>query len=96
MTRPRYYVGLSEDLERRHVRSVFRSSTIPNEETHGADYAAAIGPFRTKRGAEFMARYGACNPHCRTVNEAERLAKRNAAPFQRYRAQIRAQKPRTS
>lgn len=39
------------------------------------DYDAAIGPFKTYRGAIFMARYGTSNPHCSTVNDAERLAK---------------------
>lgn len=58
---------------------VFKAAMIPTFATHGDIYAAVIGPFRTKRGATFMAQYGHANPHCRTVAEAERLALREAA-----------------
>ena len=57
-------------------REVFRSVAAPTESSHGARFAAVIGPFRTARGARFMAQHGAGNPHCRTVAEAERLARR--------------------
>ncbi len=55
------------------VRSVFACDYEPSWETHGHLYAAVIGPFKTKRGAEFMAGPGYNNPHCRTVADAERL-----------------------
>jgi len=35
---------------------------------------AAIGPFRTVRGASFARDYGRGNPHCVCVQDAEQLA----------------------
>jgi hypothetical protein len=67
-TRP--YVGIGPDWKRK----VFRSASKPEAETHGSIYSAVIGPFRTVRGAEFMAKFGAGNPHCQTVADAERIA----------------------
>lgn len=60
------------------ARTVFRSVETPTQETHGAQFAACVGPFRTKRGAEFMRDYGRANPHCQCVNDAERLARGEA------------------
>lgn len=54
---------------------VFRCDFVPTMKTHGRQFLAVIGPFRTIRGARFMARYGKNNPHCQTVDEADRLAK---------------------
>ena len=68
----RLYVGVKPDL----AYEVFRAAQTPTESSHGKLYAYAIGPFRTRRGADFMARYGRGNPHCRCVSEAERLAAR--------------------
>jgi hypothetical protein len=58
------------------MREVFRCPNTPTSNSHGHLYGAVIGPFRTLRGANFMAKYGANNPHCRNVFEAEKLAKR--------------------
>jgi len=70
--RPWIYVGLLKDkLE----REVFTTFLRPIQETHGHLYCAVIGPFRTKRGATFMALYGSGNPHLQCVRDAERLAK---------------------
>jgi hypothetical protein len=57
-------------------REVFRNPTTPTPESHGEKFAAVIGPFRTIRGAAWMAHptRGRDNPHCRTVADAERLA----------------------
>jgi len=66
----RYYVGVNKG-----VRKVFRSSHIPTAASHGRLYAAVIGPFRTKGGADVMAKYGGNNPHLQTVTEAEKMAK---------------------
>lgn len=63
------YVGISDGK-----RSVFRSEFEPTFATHGGQFAAVIGPFRTKRGAEFMRDHGRANPHCQCVNDAEHLA----------------------
>lgn len=71
--RGRIYVGLvatSVELP----RVVFVSVEKPTEETHGNRYACTIGPFDTLAGAEYMSAYGAGNPHCQTVEDAERLA----------------------
>jgi hypothetical protein len=53
---------------------VFRSGTVPTESTHGHLYGAVIGPFRTMRGARYMA---ACGPGGQLghVDVAERRAK---------------------
>ena len=67
-----YYVGLSRGI--RQVFGMAQHRDEPTSESH-LPYAAAIGPFRTRRGAEFMATYGKNNPHCHTVADAERLAK---------------------
>lgn len=66
------YVGIrvdSGEFER------FAWSDIPTQETHGHIYSAVIGPFRTARGAKFMALYGRGNPHLQTVANAECVAK---------------------
>ena len=69
--RNKVYVGVRHDAP----YAVFRSKEIPTYETHGAWYGAVIGPFRTRRAAEFMARYGRGNPHLRCVSDAERLTR---------------------
>jgi hypothetical protein len=65
----RIYVGV-----RNGKYIVFRSAATPTRKSHGSRYTYVIGPFRTLRGAAFMATYGRNNPHCRSVDEAERLA----------------------
>lgn len=67
--RTKQYVGISA-----RRREVFHAMSTPTQATH-PQYGAVIGPFRTKRGAVFMARNGYNNPHCRTVADAERLSK---------------------
>lgn len=53
----------------------FLSTEIPTFSTHGEQYNAVIGPFRTKVGALFLIHFGHANPHCQTVCDAERLSK---------------------
>jgi hypothetical protein len=67
----RYYVGV-----RGGQRHVFRSAATPTENSHGELYGAVIGPFRSARGAHFMAKSGGGNPHVQTVSDAERIAKK--------------------
>lgn len=55
---------------------VFQAPEKPTQSSHGRSYAACTGPFRTKRAAVFMATNGRNNPHCVTVADAERLARR--------------------
>jgi hypothetical protein len=54
---------------------LFRSSTTPTKESHGHLYTAVIGPFKSKVGASYFARYGRNNPHIRTADDADRLAR---------------------
>ena len=65
------YVGVRFPLQ----REVFRSHLEPTGESHGELYGAVIGPFKTVRAAEFMAQQGGNNPHCQTVDDAERISK---------------------
>jgi hypothetical protein len=71
--RRRLYVGLTLDGTAR--RKVFACDFTPTEQSHGAEFGAVVGPFRTRRGAEFFAAYSRGNPHCLTVADAEKLAR---------------------
>ena len=72
----RYYIGIgSTKGTGAEVRELFRCAFTPTETTHGKLYHYVVGPFRTKRGAEFMRQHGHNNPHCVTVWDAERLAR---------------------
>ena len=66
----RYYVGVNPGR-----RDIFAASETPTEDSHGKRWVCAIGPFRTLRGAAFMAVFGEGNPHCRCVDDAERLGR---------------------
>lgn len=71
--RTRLYVGVRCDRNR--TRQVFSCSETPQDD---GTFLFVIGPFRTRRGADFMAGEitgGASNPHCQTVADAERLAR---------------------
>jgi len=57
---------------------LIRCADVPTAAEYGQRYGAVVGPFRTVRGAEFMRKHGDNNPHCRTVADAERLAKRSS------------------
>lgn len=72
-TQAKLYVGLRDG-----AREVFRSVLTPTFHSHGEKYNAVIGPFQTKRGAEFMAKYGQGNPHVQCVADAERIARKIA------------------
>lgn len=73
--RNRFYVGMRAYAP----WEVFKSIVVPISSTHGHLYNAVMGPFRTRRAAEFTAKYGRGNPHIRHVNDAERIARRYAA-----------------
>ena len=66
------YVGICQDSGKREV---FKATKEPTFASHGSVYAAVIGPFRTMRGARFMADHGPNNPHVQHVNDAERIAR---------------------
>ena len=67
----RPYVGRSVETGR---LVMFRSKVTPTNETHGATFRYAIGPFRTARAARLMADHGENNPHLVTVAQCERIA----------------------
>lgn len=69
-TLSRHYLGIAGFGS---IRELFTSATEPTEASHPR-YVACIGPFTTRRGAEFMLRHGQNNPHCQTVADAELLA----------------------
>jgi hypothetical protein len=73
----RTYLGLMLDCSGR--REIFRSEETPTRDSHGSQYAAVIGPFKTVRAAKFMRDYGRGNPHCLCVADAEKLSKLHTA-----------------
>jgi len=74
--RKRLYIGIKGlDRIKRLDWEIFRSSSTPTKESHGHLYSGSIGPFRTRKGAEVMIKYGSHNnPHLRCVADAERIA----------------------
>ena len=54
---------------------LFHWSNIPNKETHGHLFKAVIGPFKSKVGAHYFARYGRNNPQLLTTEDVESLAR---------------------
>ena len=54
---------------------LFHSPHVPTKESHGARFLAVIGPFKSKVGASYYARYGRDDPRIRTAEDAERLAR---------------------
>ena len=68
--RNHFYVG----IDFAHgIRETFKATETPEAAMYDR-YAAVIGPFRTKRGADHMVKYGEGNPHIQCVADAERLA----------------------
>ena len=54
---------------------LFHAAQPPTKETHGLRFTAVIGPFQSKVGASYYARYGRDDPRIRTAEDAERLAR---------------------
>jgi hypothetical protein len=54
---------------------LFHSAMPPTKQTHGHLYKVVIGPFVSRVGAGYFARYGRSNPKIRTAADAERLAR---------------------
>ena len=54
---------------------LFHSAMPPTKQTHGHLYKVVIGPFVSRVGAGYFARYGRNNPDIRTAADAERLAR---------------------
>jgi hypothetical protein len=53
----------------------FDAPSTPTFASHGDQYGAVIGPFKTRRAQKWAAQYGQGNPHFQTVDDAERLSK---------------------
>jgi hypothetical protein len=68
--RAKFYVGLPYGQGKLEV---FKSVVTPTK-ANTPHFMAVIGPFRTKRGANYMAE-NRHNPCCQCVSDAERLAK---------------------
>lgn len=68
----RYYVGIGSNTYGTY-RVLFRSDAAPNPVTH-RQYTQVIGPFQTKRGAEYLRTHTPATGL--TVSEAEYRAKR--------------------
>lgn len=64
-----FYVG-----HRYETMTVFESDETPTGKTHGKLFNSIVGPFKTQEGAEYFRDHAAGNPHCYTVEQAERLA----------------------
>jgi hypothetical protein len=54
---------------------LFHSCVTPTKQTHEHLYKAVIGPFQSRVGASYFARYGRNNPDIHTAADAERLAR---------------------
>jgi hypothetical protein len=67
----RAYVGVRRDLR----REVFKATRTPTRKQYERRYAYVVGPFKTVRAARYMAEYGANNPHCTCVAQAEWLVR---------------------
>lgn len=65
-----FYLGKRSDDDLILIHAAFP----PTKQTHGHLYKAVIGPFKSKVGAGYFARYGKNNPDIHTATDAERLA----------------------
>jgi hypothetical protein len=74
MKKKRFYVGVSFV----GTPTVFRSATEPTNQNTGGHYSFVMGPFQTKRGADYYALTARNESHLRTVREIERGAKAHA------------------
>ena len=54
---------------------LFRSAQPPTKESHGQRFISVIGPFKSKVGASYYARYGQGDPRLCTAEDMERLAR---------------------
>ena len=54
---------------------LFHAAQTPTKETHGLRFTAVIGPFQSKVGASYYARYGQGDASLNTADDAERLAR---------------------
>ena len=68
---------------------LFQSTSRPTSESTRGRFISATGPFKTRLGAAYFARFGQGNPFIRTCEDAERLAIEDPNPiWQMLREQI--------
>ena len=53
---------------------LFHSAQPPTKESHGQRFTAVIGPFKSRVGASYYARYGQGDARLLTADDVERLA----------------------
>lgn len=73
-SKARWYVGILSGFN----FEAFKSNRTPSPSLTPR-YLATIGPFKTKRAAIWMTTDGKNNPHCQTVEDAERISKAQSA-----------------
>lgn len=69
----RYYCGYLDDGS----LQAFTSTRKPTFASHGKRYLAVLGPFRTKRATLWAEKHARGNPHARTVDDIETLARQD-------------------
>lgn len=78
-SRRKWYVGLLPNGDREAFNTFEDLSLVSGKNEMQSKglypYNAVTGPFKTKRAALWVERYGANNPHYSHVNDAERIAK---------------------
>ncbi len=68
---------------------LFQSNSRPTSESTCGRFISATGPFKTRLGAAYFARFGQANPLIRTCDDAERLAYEDHNPvWQMQREQL--------
>lgn len=67
----KWYIGVNSNLKHK----AFRAANTPSFQSHGSQYTYVIGPFKTKRAANWVEKYGKNNPHFQHVDDAERLSR---------------------
>lgn len=65
-----FYLG-----RRKQGDLILFSAQPPTKESHGRHFTSVIGPFKSKVGASYYARYGRDNPHIRSTADVEHLAR---------------------
>ena len=71
MPKRKPYIGIDKNGE----WFGFSSVNVPTKESHGDNFIAVIGAFRTRRAQIWALKYGKNNPHFQAVNDAEKLSK---------------------
>lgn len=82
-TRKRWFVGNNLD---KYIREAFKSDEVPTVATHGHLYTYVIGPFKTKRCAQWAKNHQFTT--LQTVDEMEAYVKKMMEPFTQKKCTI--------